>query len=215
MPAPISPGVPLTAVAQVAGVRVLNDQVVECLTSQCLTERPGLRLGQPHQGGFDGHGAVQTQADRHLQGLERVVAAVGVAGVIGLAHATHQHRSATAVGQRGREVQEQQVAAGHEGVGQPVGLHFDGARFGQRGVRDLAQQTQVEQVVFAQARRPIGEGLRQFGADAATAIELDLVPLTIVKTDGFDVAVARQGPGQTGGGVLSSRENDQCGAWIL
>jgi hypothetical protein len=55
-----------------------------------------------------------------------------------------------------RQRQEQQVAPGHEGVGQAVGLHLDGAVGGQRGVADLAQQRQVQQVVVAQ-RAPVRE----------------------------------------------------------
>ena len=39
--------------------------------------------------------------------------------------------------------------------------------------------------------------------------ELDPVPLSIVKTDGFDPLETIQGPGETGGRILPARKEDQ------
>ena len=44
--------------------------------------------------------------------------------------------------------------------------------------------------------------------------ELDPVPLSIVKTDRFDPLETIQGPGETGGRILSARKEDQ-GARVL
>ena len=61
---------------------------------------------------------LHAEIERDLQRLDGVVAAVGIAREVGLAHAAHQHAGAAPIGQRGREGQEQQIAARHEGVGQ-------------------------------------------------------------------------------------------------
>ena len=79
-------------------------------------------------------------------------------------------RSAT----RRREGEEQQVAAGHEGVRQAARVHLDLAFARQRGVGDLAEQRQVEQVVVAETRAPSAETLAcSCVAHVQPALELD------------------------------------------
>jgi hypothetical protein len=64
-------------------------------------------------------------------------------------------------------------------------------------------------VVFAQARAPIGEGFAQPLQHRPPAIELDAMALAVVEADRFDMLVALQRPGQTGGRVLAAGEQHQ------
>ena len=168
---------------------------------------PRWLLVAPHERCFHRQGPIHPQAQRHLQRLERVVAAVGVAGIVGLRHATHQHVQPAPVGQRRPQREEQQVAPGHEGVGQPVGLHGNGDVVGHGTRAELAKHVYIQEVVIAQVTGP--RHGQQALAQARTAVELHAVALAVVKAQRLHMGVARQGPGQARGGILSSRKEDQ------
>ena len=99
------------ALAQIAGVAFLDDQLDQRLAAERLGQRPGLRLGQPHQRRLDGEGAPMPSFSARLQRVQRVAPAVGIAGIVGLAHAADQRVQPAPVGQ-GRGVgEEDQIAA--------------------------------------------------------------------------------------------------------
>jgi hypothetical protein len=83
-------------------------------------------LVDPHQRRVDQEAVVHAEGQRHLQRLHGVVAAVGVAGKVGFADAGDEDLDAAPVGQRRGQREEQQVAPGHEGVGQAAGFHAEG-----------------------------------------------------------------------------------------
>ena len=66
-------------------------------------------------------------------------------------------------------------------------------------------------MVLPHALGPCGELRAQGGQHLQARIQLDAVALTIVKGNGFHAGVARQGVGQTGGGVLTTRKQNQSG----
>src|SRR5450432_936616 len=74
----VAPGMAMLAVAEIARVSVLDDELDERLAAEALGHGPGLGLVEPHQRRVDHHRGVEAEADRDLQRLERVVAAVGV-----------------------------------------------------------------------------------------------------------------------------------------
>ena len=90
-----------------------------------------------------------------------------------------------------------------------VVVQGDGALLGQTGAANLAQHLQAQHMVLAQARRPVREFTPQAREHRAPGIELYVVALTVVKTQGFDALVARQGVGQAGGRILPAREKNQ------
>ncbi|KAG1245081.1 hypothetical protein G6F68_015200 [Rhizopus microsporus] len=147
------------------------------VAAQRLGKRPGLRFVDPHERGLDGDAAAQAQAQRHLLRLDRVIAAVGIAREVGFAHAADQHVQLTAVAQRSGQRQEKQIAAGHERVGQAIGLHLDGAVARHGGIAHLAQHLQVQQVVFAQPRRPLREARADVAQHVQAGIQFNAVPL--------------------------------------
>ncbi|CFP58709.1 Uncharacterised protein [Bordetella pertussis] len=199
----------LAALAQVAGMAVLDHHVDQRLPAQPVGQLPGLGLVQPHQRRLDGDPRTQPQAQRYLLRLDGVVAAVRVPGKIGFAHAAHQHVELAAITERRGQRQEQQVAARHEGIGQAVGLHLDLAVAGHGGVAHLRQDAQVEQMIVAQALGPVGKVGAQFAQHDLAGIQLDAMPLAVVETQRLDVGIALQRPGQASGGILSAREQHQ------
>ena len=188
--------------ALVAGVAVLHDQVNQCLAAQLKGQLPHRRLVAPHQWGADAQAPLQPQVQRQLHGLHGVVAAIGVAGKIGLTHPGHQHLQPPAVGQRPGQGHEQQVAPRHKGVGQAILLHGDGHILGQRRAANLPDHIHIQHMVWAQAGRPMGELPAQALQHRLAGLQLYAVALAVVKTQGFNVGVVGQGVGQAGGRVL-------------
>jgi hypothetical protein len=70
---------------------------------------------------------------------------------------------------------------------------------------------QVDHVVLAQARIPVGRHRAHLGQDGGTHGEFDRMALAIVEADGFDAGITLQGPGQASGGVLSATEQYEGG----
>src|SRR5476651_2621904 len=209
--AAIAPVVQRAALAEIAGVGAGADQVHQRRAAQLLRQFPGLALVAPHQRRFQLDARVHAEVERHLQGLHRVVAAVGITGEIGLAHAADQHRQAAPVGHRGRHRHEQQVATGDEGVRQAVGLGLDGDIVRHRRLRNARNQRQVDHVVFAETFGPQRRLGAQLGQQRRAHRQLDGMALAVIEADGLDARVTRQRPRQTGGGILSTAEQDQRG----
>src|SRR5689334_18837300 len=80
--ATISPVMALPALATIAGVSPLNDQIHQGGAAQALGQRPAIRLVAPHQRRFQHEAALHPQVQRQLHRLDRVVATVRVAGII-------------------------------------------------------------------------------------------------------------------------------------
>ena len=162
----------------------------------------GLKVWIQHEDSIYGTGIAQVQ--RKLHGLERVIAAVGVAGVIGLTHAGDDAAQPATPRDGAGAGQEQQVAAGDEGVRQAFVGHHDRLFGGQRGLAQAGDRRgQVHHVVRPQIRG--GQGL----ADRLPAVEFDGVPLAVAEADRLHMGIAGERPGQAGRGVLPAGEQDQ------
>jgi hypothetical protein len=71
--------------AVVAGMGLFADVVQR---AHFVRQRPSLRFGQVHQRGMDLEGVVHRQIEGNIHGFDEHVAAVGIAGEIGFAHAS-------------------------------------------------------------------------------------------------------------------------------
>ena len=111
--------------AEIAGVRVFNDQFDQPLAAEFLRQRPCVGLVAPHQRRMQFERTRHAEVERDIQRLDGVVAAVGIAGEIRLAHPADNVGDAPPVSQRGCEGQEHQIAARHEGIGQAPLAHFN------------------------------------------------------------------------------------------
>ena len=115
--------------AQFAGrafaTAVAFDAIVtsECLVAddvkhtQVICQFPGLCLVNPHQRGVDDELLVHRQVERHVQGTDEGVAAVGIARIVGLRHTGHKVHNAVLTSIDGSDGEEKEVATWHEGVG--------------------------------------------------------------------------------------------------
>ena len=69
---------------------------------------------------MDDEAAIHAEIERKLHGLDGVVAAIRVAGKIGLAHAGDEMPGAAAVGERASEGEEGRLRPGTKVVGSPL-----------------------------------------------------------------------------------------------
>ena len=103
-------------------------------------------------------------------------------------------RDAAPVGQRRRESQKHQVAAGHERIGQTVRAHRDRNIAGQRGVGDFRQRRNFERVALAELCRPVRPQRFHAGEQIGAAVKLDGVALAVVEAQRFDPRKALRAP---------------------
>jgi hypothetical protein len=209
--AAVAPIMAMRAIPKVAGVGVFFDEVHQCLAAELLRQLPRLRFVDPHERRFNRKAFVHAERQRQLHGFHRVVAAIGVAGEIGFAHACHEHVCASAVSQRGSKREKQQIAAGHESVGQATGFHVERDIARQRGFAHLAQDVDIEQMILPQLACP----LRKLSLDLAQhhkpCIQLHPMTLPVVKTNRFNAWKMLQSPRKASGGILPAREQDEGG----
>lgn len=85
------------------------------------------------------------------------------------------------------EGEEQKIASRHEGVGQSVLFHLEGDIARERGLADLAQHAHVDEMVLTQPTCPLREAPPDLVQDHKSLIQLDSVPLTVVKSDRLDM----------------------------
>ena len=184
---------------EITGVRLFHDQARQAFAAKLLGEAPGGGLIEPHQRREDRERPVHAQRKRGLGGANRRVAAIGIAGVIGFAHAADQRGDPAPVSQSGGEGQEQNIAPGHEGVGQAGGAKGDLGLPGQRRLRDFAQRGDGYGVIVAKTSAPRRRHFRQPRAQNRPLAEFDHVALAIVEADRLDAREARQCVGEAGG----------------
>jgi hypothetical protein len=166
---------------------VLEDDLDQFSTAQLLGQRPGLCLVEPHQRRVQHEASVHAEIERDLQRLDGVVAAVGIAGEVRLAHAAHQVGDGAPPGDGGGKGEEQQIAPGHEAVGQAVLLHLEGDVTRERRLAELAQHAHVDEMVLAEPARPGGKPAANLLQHHKSLIQLDSVPLAVVKSDRLDM----------------------------
>ena len=118
-------------------------------------------------------------------------------------------RQPAPVGQRRGEGQEDQVAAGHERVGQALRVHLDRDVAGQRGVGNRARARRGRAHGPAQPAAHSGLIAASARAERARCIEFDAMALAIVEADRLDVLETLQRPGQAGGGILPAGKQHQ------
>ena len=190
------------ALTEVARVGLLDDDIEERLAAEFLGQCEGRGLVDPHERRLQHEAPVHTQAERHLQRLDGVVAAVRVTGEIRLAHAAHQSTYAPAVGERGGRGEKKQISPGDEGVGESGVAHFDFDVVRHGGRAERSDDAEIEHVVFAEFFSPRGKTIAQLGEDHRAALELDRVALAVVEAHRLDAREIRERPGEAGGRIL-------------
>ena len=122
----------MRAVAIVASDRLFDRQVDQRFAAKLFRKRPSLRLVQFHQRRVDVEMRVHRKAESLRRGFDRFIAAIGIAGIIGLAHAADEIADASPVRQRRRRAQKEDIARGHEARRQAILTHLDFHVLGER-----------------------------------------------------------------------------------
>ena len=194
---------------EVTAMGVLDNEIEQGRAAEVLGHGEGRRLVDPHQRRMDDEAPVHAEAQRDLHGLDGVVAAIGIAGVVGLAHAGDDVAGAAAIGERAGEAEEDQIAAGHEGGRQPVVGDFDRGFAGERGVGNIRRAHRVQPCGRRQAAPSSLTAFPSAPRVGAGAPQLDRVALAVVEADGFDPRKALERPGEADGGILPAGEEDE------
>ena len=118
--AAIAPVEAPASIAEVAAVALLDDQRDERFAAEFLREAPGGGLVDVHQRRENLDRPVEAERERARGRFDRRLAAIRIAGIIGLAHAADERRNTAAIGERRGEGEKEDVSARHEGVGQAV-----------------------------------------------------------------------------------------------
>ena len=199
----------LAPLADITGVGFLADQIDQRPAAQILGHLPGRRLVEIHQRRLDPDVGIEPEAQGLLLRLQRRGAAVGITGIVRLAHTADQHADAAANGQSAGQREEEQVPARHKGVRQARPGHGDLDLMGHRRRTERLQHARIDHVIRPETGRPGRECSPQRGQQPRPAGKLDTVALTIVEADRLHPVEPAEGPGKAGGRILSAREQDE------
>jgi hypothetical protein len=203
--------VTLCPVAEIAAVGLFNHELAELGAADPFGEFEGRRLVDPHQRRVQHEAPVHAESERQLHRLDGIVAAIGIARVIRLAHAGNEMLDAAPVGDRAGKGKENEIASRHEGGRQAVGGHFDLRVAGKRGLGNLAERVEIDDVILAEPLLPFRIECRELVADARPHRHLDAMTLTVFETDRLDARKACQRPCQRDGGILpAGKEHQGC-----
>src|SRR5207249_7837785 len=136
--------------------------------------------------------------------LERVVAAIGISGIIGLAHSADEMPRTAAIAHRGGKGKKQEITAGDKCVRQSARVKGYRRFAGQPRITDLAQHAQIDDMVLGELAVPLRKLAPQTLQHRLAAIELDTVALAVIETDGFDRSKARERPCEAGRRILAA-----------
>src|ERR1700730_10358429 len=175
----MAPIVPYRALAEVAAMRRLYDETDERGSAERFREAPGRGFVEPHQRSFKNKTTIHAEIHGELHGFHGVVAAIRVARKIRFAHAADNMLEAAPIGERRRQAEEHEVAAGDECIGQAARVGGDLDIVGHCSCGDLRQSLDADQVVIAEALAPRGELLPKRFADRGALVELDSMSLAV------------------------------------
>ena len=153
--------------------------------------------------------ASDPKIEGHLQRLERIVATIGVARIIGLAHSSDEMVQAAARRERRSQREEQEVASGHECVGQPVFAQRDLGVACESGLADLAQHGQIEQMIGPEPILPYRMNFGHPGAVVGPTVEFDAVALPLIEPYRLNCVEAVERPCKAGRAVLPTGEENE------
>lgn len=134
----------------------MTDGFRQRIAAQIAAELPCLCLVDPHKRRVEDETLLHAQIQGHLKGLDGIIPAVRITGIIRLTHAGDDVADAAAEGEGCGKGQEDQVPTGHKSVGQAVFTHADFSIPCQGCVGEGTEAGEVNRVVFAQFRGPVG-----------------------------------------------------------
>ncbi len=140
-----------------------------------------------------------------MESLDRIVPAVRISGVVGLAHAADNVLEPPAKTERRGECEEYEIATRNEGSWQTPLSDFDSDISGKRGIRHLTQCREVDGMIAAEAPGPFAIQPQHLVPDPGSALEFDPVPLP----HRLDALETLERPSEAYCRVLSAAEQNQ------
>src|SRR5258708_30854633 len=114
------------AIAQVAGVGLLQNQLDQGISAQTLSQTESLRLVDPHQWRIEDEPSVHRTVQGQLNGFDRIVSTIGVSRKVGLAHTAHDVSDVSLMSDDRRQYEKENVAPRYKGGWESVGIHRNG-----------------------------------------------------------------------------------------
>ncbi len=196
----------------VAGECAGADEVEDAET---VGHRPGLGFINPHQRGVDDELFVHAEVQCDVEGLDEGIAAIGITAVVGLRDAGDEVVDAALACKDSCHGEEEEVAAGDEGVGRTVGrlvlVHDDGG-VGEGVVREMTDERDVHLVPFYVAASfvvsVLAGRLSCNGSDVTCHVNFEDVFLAVDEGECHHFPEMFQRPEEAGGRVLSTAKHD-------
>ena len=183
--AAVAPVVANRAVTQIAAVGFLDQKSHEPLTAEFVRKVECCRLVDPHQRRMDHEAPLHPEIERKLHGFDRVVAAIRIPGIVGLAHARHEMLDSTAVGESAGQREEHEIAPGHERSGKSALAHCDRDVAGEGAFREGRERGDLDHVILTQTSCPWRAHRADAHAHAPADVELHPMTLAVIETDGL------------------------------
>jgi hypothetical protein len=178
---------------------VLDNKIKKRLTANLRRHSKCISLVDPHKRGMDGDAFVEPEGQRDLHGFNGVVAAIRVARIVRLAHASNKMTRTASVGQRPRKTEKNQVAARHKGRWQAAIGNLDRGFTGKSGIRNGGERFKLDQMIVVLARFPICIQRGHILAQARANAEFNRMALPVIEAKCLNSRKTLQRPGKTNG----------------
>jgi hypothetical protein len=158
----------------------------ESLSTDIPSHLPRLRFINPHQRGVDGQPRIHAQIDSRLERFDRIIAAVWIARIVRLTHASDYPFDSPLKCGYGRECQKNEIAPRNECGGQAVISGTERRVRRECALAHLAKNVQIENMVPPKPLLPAYVQPCKRRPNALAHVHLDGVTLAIVKPDGLN-----------------------------
>ena len=193
------------AVAHHAVVTSEGARANEVEHAQLICHAPRFGFVEPHERRVQAKLLVHGEVERDVEALDEVVAAVGIAGEVGLANSRDEIEDTALASVDGGDAEEEEVATRHEGIGRAaggfVGIHLQGG-IGERITAELSEEGHIHHFI----------GHLLFGADRLGDFHLVGVFLPVGEAQRVDFVEVLERPEKASGGILSAAEHHEGAA---
>jgi len=206
LPAAVSPRMEGAAFSEITAMGAFHDQGDKLRPAQLMCQLKAFGFAFPHERRFQNKSPLHAEIQRKLHGFDGIVAAIGVAGEVRLAHSAHDPAQPSAVSDRRGGGKEQQIAPRHKGIGKPfLGKTNIGLLCKRRCSHRFHGAGEIHHMVGSEPLPPIFH-LRELRTDRAAAGQLHQMALTVGEAYGFHPRIPSQRPSEADGGILPARK---------
>lgn len=197
-----------SALIEVAGMRLSPYDIEEVSPAQLSRHAPDAFLVFVHEGAAHIKFCIHPKTERNGERIDRVLPTVGISRIVGFTHATDDGPYSEGVGMRSGGSEEEQIAAGHERIGESVitrrYLFFARERRGSQRLEELHIEDEI--TCESSAPRKLCGKLKY----PLAANELIPMPLTVVEAEGVYLLILPERQAETDGRILPAGKQQKC-----